>query len=201
MVSKTVIIGASVAIVIVLIIVALVGAYFAGFNAAQLKDEKVMKLGADVDTQMQRRFDLIPNLVESAKGYMQFEKDTLVQVTQLRSQWQTSSGVDKVATGNQLEATLSKLILTYEQYPELKSDATITRLMDDLAGSENRISVARIAYNDGVREYNIHLRTFPNNVFNESGFIGLGAWDMQQYEIYQTTDEAKVAPKVDLDLN
>lgn len=77
---------------------------------------------------------------------------------------------------DQLEATLSKIIATYEVYPELKSDATVTRLMDELAGTENRISVSRTSYNDGVRDYNLHLRTFPINVFNEHGFLGENAW-------------------------
>lgn len=77
---------------------------------------------------------------------------------------------------DQLEATLSKIIATYEVYPELKSDAKVTRLMDELAGTENRISVSRTSYNDGVRDYNLHLRTFPNNVFNEHGFLGENAW-------------------------
>ena len=77
---------------------------------------------------------------------------------------------------DQLEATLSKIIATYEVYPELKSDATVTRLMDELAGTENRISVSRTSYNDGVRDYNLYLRTFPNNVFNEHGFLGGNAW-------------------------
>ena len=77
---------------------------------------------------------------------------------------------------DQLEATLSKIIATYEVYPELKSDPTVTRLMDELAGTENRISVSRTSYNDGVRDYNLYLRTFPNNVFNEHGFLGANAW-------------------------
>jgi LemA protein len=177
----------------ILVVVILVVIYYGGYNTAQANDEKVKKLVADVDTQLQRRYDLIPNLVQSVKGYMQFEKETLEQVTQLRSQWQASEGTDKIATGNQLEQTLSKLILTYESYPELKADETVTRLMDELAGTENRISVARTYYNDGVREHNLHLRAVPNSFFNES-------WDMKPYEIYQIDDIAKIAPKVDLTL-
>ena len=88
----------------------------------------------------------------------------------------TSDTSQRINLSNQLEATLSKIIATYEAYPQLKSDTTVTRLMDELAGTENRISVSRTAYNDGVRDYNLHLRTFPNNVFNENGFLGTKAW-------------------------
>lgn len=180
----------------------LYGMYFSGYNSTQIKDEKIKKYAADVEVQLQRRYDLIPNLIESVKGYMQFEKGVLEEVTKLRSQWQTASNTgQRVELSNQIEEALSKIILTYEQYPELKSDETVTRLMDELAGTENRISVARTYYNDGVRDFNTNIRVFPNNVFNESGFLGLPPWGMDQYPIYQATAEAQTTvPKVDLTL-
>ncbi len=176
--------------------------YFSGFNGVQAKDESVKKRAADVDTQLQRRYDLIPNLVSSVKGYMQFERGTLERVTELRSQWmKTSDTAQRVNLSNQLEATLSKIIATYEAYPQLKSDTTVTRLMDELAGTENRISVSRTAYNDGVRDYNLHLRTFPNNVFNENGFLGAKAWGYKQYPQYEATLQARnTVPQVNLNL-
>ena len=179
---------------------ALYGMYFSGYNATQIKDEKIKEYAADVDVQLQRRYDLIPNLIESVKGYMQFEKDVLEQVTKLRSQWQTASNTSqRVELSNQIEEALSKIILTYERYPELKSDSTVTRLMDELAGTENRISVARTYYNDGVRDFNTNIRVFPNNVFNESGFLGLAPWGMEQYPTYQATAKAQTeVPQVDL---
>jgi len=124
---------------------------------------------------------------------MQFERETLEKVTELRSQWQSTQGVERNAVGNELEQTLSKLILTFEAYPELKADETVTRLMDELAGTENRISVARTYYNDGVRQHNLHLRAVPNSFFNES-------WGMEPYEIYTIEEVAKIAPKIDLSL-
>ena len=187
--TKLIAVGAIIAIVILVFI----AVYYGGYNTAQANDEKVKKLGADVDTQLQRRYDLIPNLVESVKGYMQFERETLEKVTELRSQWQSTQGVERNAVGNELEQTLSKLILTFEAYPELKADETVTRLMDELAGTENRISVARTYYNDGVRQHNLHLRAAPNNFFNES-------WGMEPYEIYTIEEVAKIAPKIDLSL-
>ena len=202
MISRIIIVVGIVAIVL-LIIGALYGSYFSGFNAVQSKDENVKRLAADVDAQLQRRYDLIPNLVESVKGYMQFEKNTLEEITKLRSQWQTSSGAEnRVALSNQIEQALSKIILTYEAYPDLKADGTVTRLMDELAGTENRITVARTYYNDGVRDFNTSIRTFPNNLFNESGFIGVGPWGMKQYPAYEANEQAKITvPKVNLTQN
>jgi len=197
------IIGITVGVAIIAIIFGvLYGMYFSGYNATQIKDEKIKKYAADVDVQLQRRYDLIPNLIESVKGYMQFEKDVLEQVTKLRSQWQTTSNTgDRVQLSNQIEEALSKIILTYERYPELKSDSTVTRLMDELAGTENRISVARTYYNDGVRDFNTNIRVFPNNVFNESGFLGASPWGMEQYPTYQATSGAQnIVPQVDLTL-
>jgi LemA protein len=200
MVSKAIIgIIAAVAI-IAIIIAALYGMYFSGFNAVQVKDENVKRLAADVDAQLQRRYDLIPNLVESVRGYMQFEKQTLEDVTRLRSQWQTSTSTEgRVELSNQIEEALSKIILTYEAYPELKSDQTVTRLMDEIAGTENRIAVARTYYNDGVRDFNTNIRTFPNNMFNEGGFLGLSPWGASQYPTYEATPQAQTTvPQVDL---
>jgi LemA protein len=200
MVNKVIIGVIAVISVIAIIIVALYGMYFSGFNAVQSKDENVKRLAADVDAQLQRRYDLIPNLVDSVKGYMQFEKQTLEEITKLRSQWQTSTNTEsRVALSNQIEQALSKIILTYEAYPDLKSDQTVTRLMDEIAGTENRIAVARTYYNDGVRDFNTNLRTFPNNVFNEGGFLGTSPWGVKPYTPYEATPQAKtIVPKVNL---
>jgi len=201
MAKKAVIIAAVAGVAVIAIIIgSLYGMYFSGYNAAQSKDESVKKLAADVDAQLQRRYDLIPNLVESVKGYMQFEKTVLEDVTRLRSQWQTAQNpADRVELSNQIEQALSKIILTYEAYPNLKSDAVVTRLMDELAGTENRIAVARTYYNDGVRDFNTNLRTFPNNVFNEGGFLGAKPWGLQPYPAYEATAEARTTvPRVNL---
>ncbi|HKZ61235.1 MAG TPA: LemA family protein [Nitrososphaera sp.] len=200
MVSKVVIAAIASVAIVAIIIGSLYGMYFSGYNAAQAKDENVIKLAADVDAQLQRRYDLIPNLVESVRGYMQFERDVLEEVTRLRSQWQTTQdAADRVELSNQIEEALSKIILTYEAYPDLKSDAVVTRLMDELAGTENRIAVARTYYNDGVRDFNTNLRTFPNNMFNESGFLGAKPWGLEQYPAYEATAQAQTTvPQVNI---
>lgn len=200
MVSKAVIGVITAVAIIAIIIAALYGMYFSGFNAVQVKDENVKRLAADVDAQLQRRYDLIPNLVESVRGYMQFEKQTLEDVTRLRSQWQASTSTEgRVELSNQIEQALSKIILTYEAYPDLKSDQTVTRLMDEVAGTENRIAVARTYYNDGVRDFNTNIRTFPNNMFNEGGFLGLSPWGAKPYPTYEAAPLAQTTvPQVDL---
>ncbi|MGI0048987.1 MAG: LemA family protein, partial [Nitrososphaera sp.] len=115
MVSKVVIAAIAGAAIIAIIIGSLYGMYFSGYNAAQAKDENVIKLAADVDAQLQRRYDLIPNLVESVKGYMQFESELLQNITKLRTDWQRAPTVnERVESSNELEVALGKLILTYE---------------------------------------------------------------------------------------
>jgi len=200
MANKAIIAAIAGIAIIAIIIGSLYGMFFSGYNAAQSKDENVKKLAADVDAQLQRRYDLIPNLIESVKGYMQFESELLQNITKLRTDWQRASTVsERVESSNELETALSKIIFTYEQYPDLKTDQTLVRLMDELAGTENRIAFARTNYNDGVRDFNTNLRTFPNNVFNESGFLGAKPWGLDQYPAYEATNEAQTTvPQVDL---
>lgn len=200
MVSKSVIIAGAAVGVIAIIIGSLFSMYFSGFNAAQAKDQNVKRLAGDIDVQLQRRYDLIPNLVNTAQAYLQFERSVLENVTRLRSDWQRADTVnERVQTSNQIEQALSKILVTYENYPQLKADTQLTRLMDELAGTENRIAVARTYYNDGVRDFNTHLRTFPNNTFNQSGFLGLGPWGLDQYAQYQATTAAQTTvPQVNI---
>lgn len=201
MVSKAVIIGGAVAGVIVITLVVLYGMYFSGFNGAQSKDENVNRLEGDVNVQLQRRYDLIPNIVSVAQTHLEFERSVLENVTRLRSDWQRAPTVnDRVETSNQIEEALSKILVTYEAYPDLKADITLRRVMDELAGTENRIAVSRINYNDGVRDFNVHLRTFPNNTFNQSGLLGLGPWGLSQYTPFEATAAAQATvPQVDIE--
>jgi LemA protein len=204
MIKSNVAIGIVMVAVIAIIFIGLIVTYFSGYNAALGKDENVKKLAADTDTQLQRRYDLIPNLVQSVKGYMQFERQTLNEITRLRTQWMSTPSTD-ITHKNQLssliENALGRIILTYESYPSLKSDRVVTRLMDELAGTENRIAVARTYYNDGVRDYNTYIRTFPNAIFNTNGFVGLKAWGFDELPQFQANALAKTSlPQVNLTL-
>lgn len=204
MVNKRVAIPLGIVIVIAIIVIILIVTYYSGFNSAQAKNENVKKLAADTDTQLQRRYDLIPNLVQSVKGYMQFENQTLAEITNLRTQWMSTPSIDisqKNQLSNLIEGALGRIVLTYEAYPSLKSDHVVTRLMDELAGTENRITVARTYYNDGVRDYNTFLKVFPNVIFNNDGLVGLKPWGFSELPQFQVNQLVKTSvPQVNLTL-
>jgi LemA protein len=204
MVNKNTAIIIGIIAVIALLFIVSIAIYFSAYNAALAKDENVKRLAANTDTQLQRRYDLIPNLVQSVRGYMQFERQTLDEITKLRTQWMATPSSEisqKTQLSNMIESALGRIILTYEAYPSLKSDRVVTRLMDELAGSENRIAVARTYYNDGVRDYNTHLRTFPNAIFNNNGLIGLKPWGLDELPQFEANTLAKTTvPQVNLTL-
>src|SRR3989338_5595297 len=125
-------------IVLALIILIPLFLIWGTYNSLVSKDQGVESQWANVETQYQRRIDLIPNLVNSVKGYMNFEQDLLTNITQLRSSWTQSATVnDKIQYQTQLDSAISRLLLVYENYPELKSDKVVVQLMDELAGTEN----------------------------------------------------------------
>ena len=146
---------------------------------------------AQVETVLQRRYDLIPNLVETVKGYAKHEKGVLEEVTRLRSQWGAAKTTeDKARAATQLEGSLSRLLLVAEQYPDLKANANFRDLQYELAGTENRIAVERQRYNQAVRSYNTLVRQFPGSmVANMRGFKPLDAY-------FEAATPAKEAPKV-----
>ena len=147
--------------VIVLVLLFLVLLY----NGLIRMNEDVNGKWAQVETQYQRRVDLIPNLVSTVKGAANFESSTLEEITRLRSQWQTSTGInERIETANQIESTLSKLLLVAENYPQLKADGLFRDLQAQLEGTENRITVARNRYIDSVKTYNVAVRSFPSNL-------------------------------------
>jgi LemA protein len=127
---------------------------------------------ANVETVLQRRFDLIPNLVNTVKGFAAQEKEIFTEVTRLRSQWGEARTADeKVGVANQMQGALGRLMLVAENYPNLKSNQNFLALQDELAGTENRISVERRRYNESVRDYNTAIRKFPGVIIaNLFGF-------------------------------
>ena len=127
---------------------------------------------ANVNTVYQRRADLIPNLVSSVKGYMGYESGLLENITALRSQWQNAATTaDKIAAGSAMDSAISRLLVVAENYPDLKASESTNKLMDELAGSENRISVERMRYNDAVKAYTLQTKYFPGSIIaNMFGF-------------------------------
>jgi LemA protein len=148
-----------------------------------------------IDVQLKRRYDLIPNLVETVKGVMKFEQDTLTRVIEARNKAISVQGVaDKAAQENILSGALRQLFALVENYPQLKSNENAAKLQEELVSTENRIGFARQFYNDIATKFNIVLQSFPTNVIaNMFNFKGV--------ELFEVTDAAqKEAPKVDLNL-
>jgi LemA protein len=162
--------------IIVLIILIFVSMVWGAYNNFIRLDQGANVQWGKVQADFQRRANLIPNLVSTAQSYAQFEKSTLTQLTQLRSQWQTAANVnEQVKTANEMESALSKIIAVVEQYPTLGSIGAFRGLMDEITGSENRIATEMKRYNEFIGEYNIAIKVFPGNVF--AGWFGFSERD------------------------
>lgn len=162
-----------------------------GYNTLVAERETVDAGWSEVENQLQRRNDLVPNLVATVKGFAAQEKEVLTEVTEARSRV-AGAGTpgETIEASNQLSSALSRLLVVVERYPELKSDQNFIRLQDELAGTENRLAVARKRYNDAVRAFNTTARKFPTNlVANLFGF------DAREY--FEAPEEATAAPVVE----
>jgi len=185
--------GKKVIIVVAVIAVLAIALYslFAGnYNRFVRMDVGIKAAWSQVENQLQRRYDLIPNLVETVKGYAKQEKDVLVEVTNARSRVGGAGTVpDKIAANNELSGALSRLMVVVERYPDLKSNQNFMKLQDELAGTENRIAVERMRYNDAVKIYNQAIRTFPANII-------AGMFNFKEAAFFEAPKEAKAAPQV-----
>jgi LemA protein len=160
------------------------------YNSLVNFDEQANKAYAQVDVVLQRRFDLIPNLVETVKGYATHEREVLTQVTEARAKvGGATTPRGKVEAQNQLTGALSRLLVVAEAYPQLKANQNFMALQDELSGTENRIAVERRRYNEVVTEYNIKIRRVPGNIV--AGMFGFARRDL-----LEAPAEAKTAPKV-----
>ncbi|WP_176012196.1 LemA family protein [Victivallis sp. Marseille-Q1083] len=158
----------SLAVVGGLIALVVIGAIFviSVRNGLIDRQERVRENWSQIDTQLQRRVDLIPNLVETVKGYAAHENKIFSEIAEARSRLLTASGPEaKAESGAVLESALGRLLAIAENYPDLKANQNFIRLQDELAGTENRISVARTRYNDCVRDFNAAIRKFPGSLF------------------------------------
>jgi LemA protein len=154
-------------------------------------EEGVDAQWANVETVLQRRFDLIPNLVNTVKGFAAQEKEIFTEVTRLRSQWAAAGTAnEKVGVANEMQGALGRLMLVAENYPQLKSNQNFLALQDELAGTENRISVERRRYNDSVRLYNTSIRKFP-------GVIWAGVFNFERRSAFEAAPEAAAVPVVE----
>ena len=161
------------------------------YNTIVSLHETITAKWAQVDNQIQRRADLIPNLVATVKGYAAHEKTLFEEVTNARSRWAGARTVDeKVAAAGTMDSALARLIAVSENYPQLKADGTFLRLMDELSGTENRVAVERMRYNEAVRDYNITVRRFPGAVV--ARIFGF----KPATEYFRAEERAKAVPQV-----
>ncbi|MCX6011951.1 MAG: LemA family protein [Chloroflexi bacterium] len=185
---KGILVGVGVVILIaVFVIISLAGVY----NGIVSKQETITAKWAQVENQLQRRNDLIPNLVNTVKGYAAYEKTVLEDITNARSQWAKASSIDeKVKAAGAVDKALGRLLMVTENYPNLKADQTFLKLMDELSGTENRISVERMRYNEAVRDYNVTVKIFPGNIV--AGMFGYDA----SPEYFKAEEKARTVPEV-----
>src|SRR6202051_2843715 len=184
--------GLIVVVVLVVIVLALFGQYVGVKNNLVAKDQAVKAAWSQVDIVLQRRADLIPNLVETVKGYAQQEVTVFGAIAKARSALlsaQTPS--DKITANGQLDGALGRLLLIVENYPQLKSNENFLRLQDELAGAENRIAVERKRYNDALQGYNTYVLQFPNSIYARwAGY-------KQNPAYFQATEASRQVPKDD----
>jgi len=163
------------------------------YNKVVAMDEQVKAQWAQVENQLKRRFDLIPNLVETTKGYAKHEKEIFENIAQARTRYFQANGVsEKVAAANGFERALSRLLMLREQYPDLKANQSFLKLQDSLEGTENRIAVERKRYNDAVRRLNTYRRTVAGRLF-----ASLAGVEAAPY--FEVPEGEKAVPKVKFD--
>ncbi len=176
------------AVLAVVIIFALI--VVLGYNGLVSKRNRVMDASAQIDVQLKRRYDLIPNLVSTVKGYMKYEQNVLTTVTRLRSSIISGSTQDKLDANNQISQALKTIFAVAENYPQLKASANFQQLQDELTDTENKISYVRTSFNDYVLDYNNAVQTFPGNIF--------ASWfHFQKDDFFQAPEQEKEPVKVD----
>jgi LemA protein len=171
------------ALLIIVVLLVLVGGYFwTAYNGLVTKSEMIDSQWSQVEVQYQRRFDLIPNLVESAKGVMKQEQAVFTALAEARTRYAGATTVnDKAAAATQVEAGLGRLLAVIENYPELKSSEVVQTLMAQIEGTENRVSVERKRFNDDVQSYNVVVKRFPGSIvaslagFSERAYFNAAA--------------------------
>lgn len=179
-------------VVIVGVILLLGVMLFGTYNSLVTQTTAIDGQWAQVEVQYQRRFDLIPNLVSATKGYLTQEKSIFEDIAKARAAYSGANTVDAKVTGAQgLDSALSRLLVIMENYPVLKSDQTVARLTDELAGTENRISVERRRFNELVQVYDTRIKTVPTNIV-------AGMFGFKERAYFQITSGADVVPKVTL---
>ena len=182
--------GIIIAIIVALVVILGIALISANNNLVSMEAEVDAAL-ANIDTYLQRRADLIPNLVNTVKGYAAHEQEAIDSVTKARANLAGASTVEeKAAADSALTTALNNLLVVVENYPDLKASANFTQLADELAGTENRIATARRDYNDAVQSYNTAIRKFPKSLL-------AGLFGFEQKDYFQASDNAQNVPNVE----
>ena len=178
-----------IALIVIVLLIIWVVAIYNGLVSAKLKVENAW---SQIDVQLQRRFDLIPNFVETVKGYMTHESETFEKITNLRTSWANSSSVgEKAKLDNELSGALKTIMAVSENYPDLKASTNFSELSEELRNTENKISFSRQFYNDSVTMYNTKLEVFPSNII-------ANMFNFKSKELFEAeNDEARKNVKVD----
>jgi LemA protein len=177
--------------VLILAVLMVFSSYVGAKNQMVAKDEVVKAAWSDVDVQLQRRLDLIPNLVETVKGFTKEESTVFGDIANARAGMLNAQGpAGKIAANGRLDSALGRLLLLTENYPQLRSSDQFMRLQDELAGTENRISVARKRYNDALRDYNTFVRQFPNSIW-----AGIAGFQVNN-AFFEASAASRTAPAV-----
>jgi len=178
--------------VAVVVVLLLIGWVVGIYNGLVGMDQSVKQSWAQVENQLQRRYDLIPNLVNTVKGYAKHEKDVFIQVTEARAKIGSAKSVnEKVAASNAMESAIARLLVVVENYPQLKASTNFLALQDELAGTENRLSVARMRYNEEVQKYNTRAKSIPTVMF-----VRMFGFEGEKNFFKVASEAAKDAPKV-----
>ena len=176
--------------IIVGAILLLVGMFSSAYNGLVSKEEEVEGKLADISVQLERRADLIPNLVSTVKGYASHEQSVIDSVTKARENLVNADDAEEMAEANQeLTTALNNLFVIVENYPDLKANTNFIQLQDELAGTENRIAVARSDYNDAVKDYNKTIKSFPKNIL-------AGMFGFEEKEYFEAKDSSNEVPEV-----
>jgi LemA protein len=177
--------------VLILAVLMVFGSYVSAKNQMVAKDQNVKSMWSEVDVQLERRADLIPNLVETVKGFTKEESTVFGDIANARAGMLNAQGpAAKIAANGQLDSAIGRLLLLTENYPQLRSSEQFMRLQDELAGTENRIGVARKRYNDAIQDYNTFVLQFPNSIW--AGMAGF----KQNDAFFKASPAAQAVPSV-----
>lgn len=182
--------GTTILVVLGVFLLLIIGFFMTSYNNMVDKSEKIDAKFSDIDTQLQRRADLIPNLVNSVKGIMQHEQEAIDKVTDARTKLINASSVaEKAEANSNLTSALNNFIAIAENYPDLKANTNFTNLMDELSGTENRIATARKDYNDAVKEYNTYIKKMPTSMI-------AGIFGFKEKDYFKAAEGSNEVPQV-----